>query len=215
MCNDYRLEVEITSIMEDFDDLKIKIKLPEGTPNVAAREDIKITDMAPIVRSVGERGAGELVNRRWSWPSKKGAPVYNLRKEGFAGQAPDLDTGRCLILADGFYEFTDPEEPRKDKRLDKWLFTMKDHRWFCIAGIWQADPAVGEAFSMLTMDAGEDVAPYHQRQIIPLTRNQWAAWLDPSVPADEILTYLPQGSLMPTRVWPPPGSMPTQTSLAL
>ena len=49
MCNDYRLEVDIASIMEDFDDLKIKIDLPEGTPNVAAREDIKITDMAPIV----------------------------------------------------------------------------------------------------------------------------------------------------------------------
>ena len=37
MCNDYRLEVDIASIVEDFDDLKIKIKMPEGTPNVAAR----------------------------------------------------------------------------------------------------------------------------------------------------------------------------------
>ena len=37
MCNDYRLEVDIASIMEDFDDLQIKIATPEGTPNVAAR----------------------------------------------------------------------------------------------------------------------------------------------------------------------------------
>jgi putative SOS response-associated peptidase YedK len=214
MCNDYRLEVEIASIMEDFDDLKIKIKLPEGTPNVAAREDIKITDTAPIVRSVGTRGVGELVNRRWSWPGKKGGPVYNLRTEGFPGQPLDLNTGRCLILADGFYEFTDPEVPRKDKRLDKWLFTLKDHDWFCIAGLWQADPVVGEAFSMLTMEPGEDLAPYHTRQIVPLTRDMWADWLDPSVPADQVLRHLPAGSLIPTQVWPPPGSVPEQANLA-
>lgn len=202
MCNDYRLEVDIASIMEDFDDLKIKIDLPEGTPNVAAREDIKITDIAPIVRS-GAGGSGELVNRRWSWPGQNGKPVYNYRAEG-----RQFGSNRCLILADGFYEFTDPEAP-KQKRLDKWLFTMADHRWFCIAGIWRESP-VGEAFTMLTLDAGEDVAPYHHRQIIPLPRDRWAAWLDPEVPADDVLGILPKGSLLPVRVYPP---APAQAAL--
>ena len=166
MCNDYRLEVDIASIAEDFESLQIKIKMPEGTPNVPAREDIKITDMAPILRSVeGERGIGELVNRRWSWPGPRGKPVYNFRSEGRA-----FSSHRCLILADGFYEFTDPADP-KQKRLDKWLFTMRDHPWFCIAGIWR-ESAACEAFTMLTMDAGPDVAPYHHRQIIPLARDQ-------------------------------------------
>jgi putative SOS response-associated peptidase YedK len=100
MCNDYRLEVEIASIMEDFDDLKIRIGTPEGTPNVPSRADIKMTDIAPIVRSVeGTRGAGELVNRRWSWPGQNKKPVYNFRSEG-----REFTSGRCLILADGFYE---------------------------------------------------------------------------------------------------------------
>ena len=99
MCNDYRLEVDIASIAEDFEGLKIKIKMPEGKPNVPAREDIKITDVAPIVRSIeGERGSGELVNRRWSWPGAKGKPVYNFRSEG-----REFSSNRCLILADGFY----------------------------------------------------------------------------------------------------------------
>lgn len=157
MCNDYRLKVDIASIVEDFEDLKIKIKMPEGKPNVPARDDIRMTDMAPIVRSVeGERGMGELVNRRWSWPGNNGKPVYNFRSEG-----REFKSHRCLIPADGLYEFTDPVVPRpKDKRLDKWLFTMKDHDWFCIAGIWRESPA-GEAFTMLTMDAGPDIAPYH------------------------------------------------------
>ena len=108
MCNDYRLKVDIASIVEDFENLKIKIKMPEGKPNVPARDDIRMTDMAPIIRSVeGERGAGELVNRRWSWPGNHGKPVYNFRTEG-----REFKSHRCLILTDGFYEFTDPPVPR-------------------------------------------------------------------------------------------------------
>lgn len=210
MCNDYRLEVDIASIAEDFDGLKIKIGLPEGMPNVPAREDIKMTDVAPIVKGIeGARGAGELVNRRWSWPGHNDKPVYNFRSEGRA-----FTEQRCLILTDGFYEFTKAADP-KQKRQDKWLFTMKDHRWFCIAGIWRSHPEVGEAFTMLTMDAGEDVAPYHHRQIIPLSREQWADWLDPNVPAKDVLRYLPKGSLPVIRVFPPLASEPDQHGLAL
>jgi len=197
MCNDYRLEVDIASIVEDFDDLKIKIKMPEGTPNVAAREDIKISDIAPIVRSGEGRGVGELVNRRWSWPGQNGKPVYNYQSEG-----REFSSHRCLILADGFYEFTQPEDP-KQKRKTKWLFTMRDHDWFCIAGIWRST-AEGEAFTLLTTEPGDDIKPYHRRQIIPLPRDSWADWLDPSVPANEVLRVLPKGSLVPTQVYPPP-----------
>ena len=205
MCNDYRLEVDIASIAEDFDDLKIKIDMPEGAPNVPAREDVRITDMAPIVRSGETRGTGELVNRRWSWPGPKGNPIYNFRSEGRS-----FVSHRCLVLCDGFYEFTDPED-KSQKRLDKWLFTMKDHRWFCMAGIWR-EYDDGEAFTLLTMDAGPDVAPYHHRQIIPLARTSWADWLDPDVPAEQVLQWLPSGSLNTTQVY---GLPPSQGSLAL
>lgn len=206
MCNDYRLLVDLTSIIEDFEALSIKITIPEGAPNVPAREDIRITDMAPIVRAAeGPRGTAELVNRRWSCPSPQEKPVYNFRSEG-----RKFEWHRCLILADGFYEFTDPAEP-KQKRLDKWLFTMADHPWFCIAGTWR-ESLTGEAFTMLTMDAGPDVAPYHHRQIIPLTRIQWADWLDPSVPASQVLRWLPQGSLPVTQVH---GRPPAQGALIL
>jgi len=206
MCNDYRLEVDIASIMEDFEDLKIEIEVPEGTPNVAAREDIKITDTAPIVIGVeGRRGVGALVNRRWSWPGPGGGkPVYNYRAEG-----REFASKRCLILADGFYEFTKAEDP-KQKRQNKWLFTLRDHEWFAIAGIWRRHETAGEAFTMLTLDAGPDVAPYHHRQIIPLPRDRWADWLDPGVPAPEVLGVLPAGSLEVRQVFgaPPGGAQP-------
>lgn len=208
MCNDYRLEVDIASIMEDFDELEIDIDTPEGTPNVAAREDIMITDVAPIVTNPqGESGRGALVNRRWSWPGPTGKPVYNYRAEG-----RDFAANRCLILADGFYEFTKSDDP-KQKRQNKWLFTLNDHDWFAIAGIWRRDPVIGEAFTMLTLDAGPDVAPYHHRQVIPLARDQWAAWLDPATTAADALRILPAGTLAVRQVHGTPPAEPLPTLL--
>jgi putative SOS response-associated peptidase YedK len=62
MCNDYRLKIDVASIMADFAALKIKIRFGEGTPNIQARDDVKITDMAPIARTIqGVRGEGDLV----------------------------------------------------------------------------------------------------------------------------------------------------------
>lgn len=204
MCNNYRLEVDLASIADYLGELEVAVAAPEGMPNVPAREDIRIGDIAPIVRSVeGARGAGEMVNRRWSWPGAGGKPVYNFRSEG-----REFTSHRCLILADGFYEFTPPVEPGQ-KRKTKWLFTMRDHPWFCIAGIWRDGPE-GEAFTMLTTEPGDDVAPYHRRQIIPLPRERWIDWLDTRTPAREVLQVLPKGSLPVARTYPPP---PAQASL--
>jgi len=190
MCNDYRLEVDIASIAEDFADLKIKIEFSEGVPNLAPRADIKITDPGVIVRtSASGRGFGDLVQRRWSWPGPTRKPVYNFRSDG-----REFPSGRCLIVADGFYEFTKPEDPKK-KLKDKWLFTKRGEPIFAIAGLWRPHPEVGEAFTMLTMPPGEDVAPYHDRQVAILDRSQWTDWLDPAVPARDILRTLPAGSL--------------------
>lgn len=189
MCNDYRLMVDVASIVEDFAHLKIKIRFGEGAPNLAAREDIKITDMGPIVRAINSgREEAELVQRRWSWPQNK-RPVYNFRSDGRG-----FNSNRCLIIADGFYEFTDPTDSKK-KRKDKWLFTKRDEPIFCIAGIWRETPDVGEAFTMLTMEPGPDIAPYHDRQIVILARDNWADWLDPSVSAKSLIRPLPAGTL--------------------
>ena len=190
MCNDYRLKVDISSIIEEFADLKIKIRFSEGRPNIEARDDIKITDIAPILRTVeGERGEGDLVQRRWSWPGSTKKPVYNFRSEG-----REFTSNRCIIIADGFYEFTDPAEKGK-KRKDKWLLKKSGEPIFAIAGIWRDTKEVGEAFTMLTMEPGPDIAPYHDRQIVILERDAWNDWLDPTVPAQSLIRPLSAGSL--------------------
>ncbi len=127
MCNDYRLEATIDAIIRGFSDLRIPLRFSEGAPNLAPRADIRITDFAPMVRVMEDMpGVGDLVQRRWSWPDKSRGPVYNSRSEG-----REFRSGRCLIPADGFYEFTAPEDPKK-KLKDKWLFTKPGEPIFCI-----------------------------------------------------------------------------------
>jgi putative SOS response-associated peptidase YedK len=189
MCND-RLLTASATLFDGFSEIKIPIRFSEGKPNLEAREDIKITDTAPTVRMADdEPGAGEMVQRRWSWPGQNRKPVYNFRSDG-----REFTTGRCLIPADGFYEFTDPADKKK-KRKDKWLFTKTGEPWFCIAGIWRSVKDAGEAFTILTMPPGPDIAPYHDRQIAILDRADWAAWLDPSMSAKMLLKPLPSGAL--------------------
>jgi putative SOS response-associated peptidase YedK len=194
MCSDYRL-LERVPVEDYFAGFSTTILYPEGIPNFEPHGDIRITDRAPIVRAAsGRPGAVELVQRRWSWPGPGGKPVYNFRSEG-----RDLRRGRCLILADGFYEFTAHSDPGS-KRKHKWLFTRIDEPWFGIAGLWRNDAAVGEAFTMLTCAPSADVAPYHSRSIVVVKRDDWRRWLDPAVPSDDVLGPLPAGSFAVTQI---------------
>ncbi len=208
MCNEVRRTVALGKIRDDFSFTRIPLRFPEGLPNLAPLDSIRITDSNAIIRAAGNEGdaadpdarrspagpaAAELGVRRWAWPGAGGKPVYNFRSEGreFGNSSRG---GRCLVVVDGFYEFTAPADPRQ-KRKDKWLFTKPDESWFCIAGLWRADPQVGEAFTLLTTAPGPDVAPYHSRQIAVLHRADWTSWLDPSVPAADLLKPLVAGTL--------------------
>ncbi|MGI8932316.1 MAG: SOS response-associated peptidase [Sphingomicrobium sp.] len=172
MCNLYTHTRSADEIRALFAKLQMPLAFPEGAPNLPPR-DIAITDPGPIVRAAaGEAGSFELVVRRWSWPGPGGRPVYNFRSEG-----REFPSGRCLILADGFYEFTTPADP-KQKRKDRWLFTAADEAPIAIAGLVRAQAGVGEAFTMLTTEPGPDVAPYHGREVAVLGAEAWRAWLD-------------------------------------
>jgi putative SOS response-associated peptidase YedK len=188
MCNLYRLEKAHAAMIDLSRQLGQEFAFPEGTPNFEPRMEIRITDRAPIVQ-MGEAGGFELVQRRWSWPGPGGKPVYNFRSEG-----REFASGRCLILADGFFEFTQHSDP-KSKRKHKWLFTLTGEPSFAIAGLWRSDPAVGAAFTMLTCEPSPDVAPYHSRSIVVLPPAECGRWLDPAIPAREVLKPLPAGSL--------------------
>jgi putative SOS response-associated peptidase YedK len=177
MCNEYRLKQSLDHIADEFSKLRLPIHWAGGAPNLEPRDSIRPTDPAPVL--VGRPDGVELKQLRWGFAQPKGGPVINFRSDGRRFPA-----GRCLIPADGFYEFTGPKAPKS-----KWLFTAADGELFCIAGL-----ARDDRFTMLTAEPGLDIAPYHNRQIVILPRSQWAEWLGPS-PETPPIGPLPAGSL--------------------
>lgn len=156
MCNNYRLHVPANQLSAPFRDAGRPLTFPGGLPNLEAT-DYRIGDRAPIV-TLGADGP-QLTMTHWAWKGPTGKPVFNFRSDGrsFA------QSTRCLIPADGFYEFTEHKVAgKKTKR----LFTMTGQLWFWIAGIIKDG-----AFAMLTTEPGPDVAPpHHDRQIVCIGR---------------------------------------------
>lgn len=189
MCNEAARRIALHQLRADWNELKIPLRFPEGLPNMAPLDSIKITDPSVIIRAAGA-GEAEVVTRRWSWPSPTGKPVYNFRSDGRT-----IDKGRCLIPITAFYEFTDPPGATKRQPKSKWRFTLRGLDWFCVAGVWRMHETVGEAWTMLTTEPGPDIAPYHDRQIVLLRPEQWGGWIDGSAPTAELCRPLPAGSL--------------------
>jgi putative SOS response-associated peptidase YedK len=177
MCNEFRLKLPLDTLVDEFSQLSIPIHWAGGAPNLEPRDSIRPTDPAPIL--IGSQQGAELKQLRWGFAQPKGGPLINFRSDGRR-----FPNGRCLIPADGFYEFTGAKAPKS-----KWLFTAPDNGLFCIAGFVR-----DERFTMLTMAPGPDIAPYHDRQIVILPRAQWAAWLALS-PETPPIGPLPTGSL--------------------
>lgn len=190
MCNNYRLHVPANQLFAPFKNAGRTLATPEGLPNLEAR-DYRIGDRAPLVIQ-GEEGP-QLSTAPWAWKAPNGKPVFNFRSEGrsFAHAT------RCLVPADGFYEFTDPVVAGKKT---KWLFNLAGQPWFWIAGIVRDG-----AFTMLTTAPGPDVAPYHDRQIVVLPPGSGLHWLERTAPEDLVLAPGREGTLAVERVYPGPG----------
>jgi putative SOS response-associated peptidase YedK len=188
MCNEYSHRVAYSRYVEEFSQLKLPVLVEGNGPDLTAR-DIRIRDTAPVVLR-GSEGV-QLTELVWAPRAASGKPTFNFRSE----RRSFAKSTRCLIPASAFFEFTTPADPKR-KRKDKWRFTLAGADWFCVAGIVRPDARDGAAcFTMLTTEPGPDVAPYHDRQVVVLPREDWIAWLDLTRPEADLLRPLPGGAL--------------------
>jgi putative SOS response-associated peptidase YedK len=189
MCNDYANRVPFSAYREAFSRTRIPLVSPgpgDAIPNLEPRDDIRPTEVAPILRAV--EGGVELAQLKWGFaPARpKAPPVINFRSEGRR-----FGRGRCLVPVSAFYEFTGAKYPK-----EKWAFTLTGEDWFCLAGLWRpATEAWGESFTLLTVEPGPDIAPYHDRQVAVLNRADWERWLDPEADGEALLGPAPAGTL--------------------
>ena len=187
MCNDFGNHVAYAEYSEALGQMGMALVTPLGAPNLEPREDIWPTEIAPVLRRHDE--GVELAQLRWGLEPghSKGRPVINFRGEGRSFAT----SRRCLVPASHFFEFKGAQAPKA-----KYKFTLAGQDWFCFAGLWRtATDRTPEAFTLLTTPPGPDVEPIHDRQMAVLTRPQWNAWLDLTLPESELLRPLPAGSL--------------------
>jgi putative SOS response-associated peptidase YedK len=188
MCNLYSLKTgDLFSLWEKA--LRLPVVWEGQASNFEPRPEIRMTEVAPIVRHVGDQAAVSMA--KWAWTGPSGKPVFNFRSDGrsFAG------SDRVLIPVDAFYEFTDPLPGQKRKT--RWKFTMPESPVFWVAGIVKQG-----CWAMLTTEPGPDIAPYHDRQIVVLGADEGRGWLDLTRPESEILRAAPKGTLTVERDFP-------------
>jgi putative SOS response-associated peptidase YedK len=196
MCGRFTLRTPPGRLVEEFG--------LASEPDFAPRYNIAPTQPVAAVRLKG--GQRELAMLNWGlvpfWAkdARIGNRNINARSET-AAQKPmfreAFRSRRCLIPADGFYEW------RKigPKRKQPYFIHAANGRPFAFAGLWERWNAGGEPLescTILTTDANGLLAPLHDRMPVILPPDKYEVWLDPDVQQkalQPLLTPLPVDAL--------------------
>jgi putative SOS response-associated peptidase YedK len=153
------------------------------------RYNIAPTQLVPAIRQNPKQPIRELSLLRWglipSWmkDSSAAATMINARSET-AGTKPAfreaLKSRRCLIPADGFYEWQ-----RVGKTKQPYCFEVGNAQMFAFAGIWDRwkDPSGNwvKTCSILTTTPNAVTSAVHDRMPVILDPDSYDLWLDPGV----------------------------------
>jgi putative SOS response-associated peptidase YedK len=183
----------------------------ETAPELAPRYNIAPTQPILVIRTDPEAGR-QATALRWGFVPSTGRrlprPLINARSES----APDkpafreaFERRRCLIPADGFYEWREVPGARSRQ---PYFIRHTDGRSFAFAGLWEpridADLEAEGTCTILTTEPNRTVAPLHDRMPVILSPDDYQRWLDPAPDPsslrallrpyrDEVLTAYPVG----------------------
>jgi putative SOS response-associated peptidase YedK len=179
MCGRYTFKTHASATAEHYelDDA------PEDD-DLGPRTNIAPSQAVPVVRldAAGRRRLSLLkwgLVPHWSESPKASFSNINARSESVA-RSPAFRAAfksrRCLMLADGFYEW-DAGPPKVPH-----YFRLKDGGPFAFAALWESWGEGADAFescALITTEANGVVAPVHHRMPAMLDRPDYARWLDP------------------------------------
>jgi len=177
-----------------------------GVEEIAVTErepDYNVTPQA-LVPAVRQRRATRVLSLlrfglvpSWAESPASGDRLINARAETAASK-PAFKTAlrrrRCIVPADGFYEWVAGPPPPGATRPARrpFLVRRRDGEPLALAGLWEIwrDPAVADpdapdawvrSCAIVTTRANDIVAPLHDRMPVVLPEACWAAWLDPAL----------------------------------
>jgi len=157
-------------------------------PLLTPRYNITPNQMAACVRHAPENDHRECVMMKWglipAWAANPsiGNKLINARGETVAEKPSfrkSFKSQRCLILADGFYEWK-----QEGKVKQPYYIRFKDHRPFAFAGLWErwtkAGPTI-QSCTVITTTPNALMKPVYHRMPVILSPQDYATWLDPSI----------------------------------
>lgn len=219
MCGRYTLIVEQDALEARFEAECTESFRPRY--NMAPGQELPvITADAPetiqslkwgLVPSWADDDSGGLINARSETVDEKPAfrDAYEQRRCSREQRERELDTpsaGRCLVPADGFYEWVETDDGKQPYRV-----AFEDDRPFAMAGLWErwepettqtglnafgggveSDADAGgplETFTIITTEPNELIADLHHRMAVILPRDRETEWLTAADPADLLEPY--------------------------
>ncbi len=128
----------------------------------------------------------------WAKDSSNSGKMINARSETII-EKPAFNkifqTKRCLIPADGFYEWK-----KIGKQIIPHHIRLKSREMFAFAGLWDewknASGKTIQTFSIITTSANEIMKPIHQRMPVILHPEFESVWLDKDTQSSDLLELL-------------------------
>ena len=187
MCGRFTLTVDPAELQDAFGDYTFP-------PQFAPRFNIAPTQPVLAIPNNGENRAGFFawgLIPFWAKDPSIGNRLINARGETLA-EKPSFRGSykykRCLILADGFYEWK--SQPGTKVKVPH-LIHMKNRQPFAFAGLWDEwlspDGSQIRSCTVVTIEPNELMAPIHNRMPVILPSNAYAQWIDPAVRTPESL----------------------------
>jgi putative SOS response-associated peptidase YedK len=203
MCGRYASSRRPDDLVEEFGIVETRVEEPLPPDwNVAPTKD---------VYAVVQRDERQLRTLRWglvpSWAKDPsiGNRMINARMETVAEKPAfrrAFEKRRCLLPADGYYEWYETEELTSKGKPKKQPFFIrpKDGGVLAMAGLYEIwrDPTRAEddphrfrwTCTVITTDAADDLGRIHDRMPLMVEPDRWATWLDPESPRDDLLGLL-------------------------
>ena len=158
----------------------------KGDPKLP-RYNIAPSQMAPVIyKEAGGRVLAEFrfgLVPSWSKDAAAKYSLFNARAETLT-QKPtfkkSLERRRCLIPADGFYEWRKVEGMKTGTPMH---IAMKARKPFTMAGLWDAwekpDGSTMESYAIITTEPNDVIRAFHHRMPVILPAESRDQWLDP------------------------------------
>ena len=171
----------------------------EASYNVAPTNDVYVVLEDGTTRKVEPMHWGLVP--RWAKDPSVGNRMINARAETLASKnayKPAYAKRRCIIPADGFYEWM--KVPGQKKKQPMYIH-RPDGEPLAFAGLWEVwrDPRTEDAegggeelrsCTIITGEPNEKVRPVHDRMPVILPESAWDTWLDPEVRDLEVVGQL-------------------------